>query len=86
MCYVFCQLLCLSVRCVCAVVVACTIDGHLAWYGGSLADLYNPCGLCLFSIVMRDLVCTLYLQYFAMIKCIIQLRQRFLKCACISAY
>ena len=52
--------------------------------GGSLANLYNPCGLCLFSIVMRDLVCTLYLQYFTMIKCIIQLRLRFLKCACIS--
>ena len=27
-CYVLGQLLCLSVRCVCAVVVACTIDGN----------------------------------------------------------
>ena len=27
-CYVFGQLLCLSMRCVCAVVVACTIDGN----------------------------------------------------------
>ena len=53
--------------------------------GGSLANLYNPCGLCLFSIVMRDLVCTLFLPYFTMIKMYIkQLRLRFLKCACIS--